>query len=178
MMTEPEQKMSSAARKVFELFIRNGWTLALAESCTGGMIAEKITDIPGSSEMFGYGLVSYSDEVKEEYLGVDRETVGKLTTVSAEVAVQMAEGARKNGRADYAAAVTGIAGPGVGGYIGKEVGLVYISVSGEKGTIVRECHFGSSLSRKEIREKTCITALEMVWEFSQGMTVDDAVRTR
>jgi len=102
-------------------------TVALAESCTGGLIASLLTDIPGSSDVFQLSLVTYSDRSKVELLGVKQGTLDRHGAVSEAVASEMAAGARKAGRADLGLAVTGIAGPG-GGSLQKPVGLVCICV--------------------------------------------------
>jgi len=109
--------------------------LALAESCTGGFIANEITNVPGASEIFPGGIVAYSNAVKQKFLGVRPETLKKHGAVSEAVACEMAEGARKKFGADFAIAVTGIAGPG-GGTKGKPVGTVFIALAHDFGTVV------------------------------------------
>jgi PncC family amidohydrolase len=103
-------------------------TLALAESCTGGLIGHRITDVPGSSEYFVGGIVAYSYEAKEKLLGVHHDTLYDHGAVSPETAQEMAHGVRRVLGTDIGISVTGIAGPG-GGLPGKPVGLVYISLS-------------------------------------------------
>lgn len=103
-------------------------TLALAESCTGGLIGHRITDVPGSSEYFVGGVVAYSYDAKEKLLGVHHDTLYDHGAVSAETAIEMARGARRALGADIGISATGIAGPG-GGLPGKPVGLVYICLS-------------------------------------------------
>jgi PncC family amidohydrolase len=103
-------------------------TLTLAESCTGGLIGHRITDVPGSSEYFMGGIVSYSYEAKEKLLGVRHATLYDYGAVSAETAIEMARGVRRTLGADIGLSVTGIAGPG-GGLPDKPVGLVHISLS-------------------------------------------------
>ncbi len=102
--------------------------LATAESCTGGLISERITRVSGSSEVFDCGVCSYANAIKEKVLGVHGETLAVLGAVSAETAMQMAEGVRKLSDADIAVSTTGIAGPG-GGTAEKPVGLVFLGVS-------------------------------------------------
>lgn len=109
-----------------------GYTLATAESCTGGMIAAAITEIAGSSKVFERGFVTYSNAAKTEMLGVPSQLVSQRGAVSAEVAVAMAVGAIKKSRADVAVAVTGVAGPS-GGTEAKPVGRVYIATAVRNG---------------------------------------------
>ena len=109
-----------------------GMKLATAESCTGGLVANRITDVPGSSEVFLGGWVTYANESKVRELGVREESLAKYGAVSAAVAGEMAKGARKRAGADWAVSVTGIAGPG-GGSPGKPVGLVYLGIAGAGG---------------------------------------------
>ena len=142
-----------------ELLRRTGKTLAIAESCTGGLISKMITDIPGASEYFTFGWVTYSNQAKISQLGVDEETINKYGAVSAEVAGQMAVGARAKSGSDYAIAVTGIAGPG-GGTEQKPVGLVYIGIADGNNCDVREFKF--SRDREFIRLRTAQTALNLL----------------
>lgn len=112
-----------------------GWTLALAESCTGGHISNRITNVPGASAVFLAGLVTYANSAKETFAGVDPALLAANGAVSEPVARAMAEGARARTGSDYAVAVTGIAGPG-GAVPGKPVGTVFIAVAGPAGTAV------------------------------------------
>ena len=116
--------------------LERGLTVALAESCTGGLVAAAITEVPGSSGYFLGGVVSYSNEAKRSVLGVDPDVLAAHGAVSAQVARAMAIGARQHFHADVAAAVTGIAGPG-GGSEAKPVGLTYVAVADEAGVDVR-----------------------------------------
>ncbi|HKS29583.1 MAG TPA: competence/damage-inducible protein A [Pyrinomonadaceae bacterium] len=110
-----------------------GFTLAVAESCTGGLISQRLTDVPGSSVYFMESVVTYSNEAKTRLLGVDEELIGRHGAVSAEVAEAMAEGVRRRAGTDFGLSVTGIAGPG-GGSEEKPVGLVYIALSDDAHT--------------------------------------------
>ena len=141
------------------LLTRKKKTLALAESCTGGFIAHKITNVPGASEIFLGGIVAYSNGVKEKFLGVRPETLKMHGAVSEAVAREMAEGARKKFGADFAIAVTGIAGP-TGGTKGKPVGTVFISVAGAFGTLAERRL--NSFGREKFKEATAQQALEML----------------
>jgi nicotinamide-nucleotide amidase len=116
--------------------------MAIAESCTGGLIAQRITAIPGSSAYFTHGYVTYANQAKIDLLGVKQETLAQFGAVSEQVARQMAEGAGKKSGADYAVAVTGIAGPD-GGTAEKPVGLVYIAIAGGGNTIHRRLMLGN-----------------------------------
>lgn len=112
-------------------------TVAFAESCTGGLISKRITDVPGASEVFGFGFCTYANEAKMKILGVKEETLASHGAVSEETASEMAQGALKVSGADIAVAVTGIAGPG-GGTPEKPVGLVYMGVATKDGVTVKK----------------------------------------
>jgi nicotinamide-nucleotide amidase len=135
-------------------------TLALAESCTGGFIANEITNVPGASEIFLGGIVAYSNGVKEKFLGVRPETLKKFGAVSEAVAREMAAGARKKFGADFAIAVTGIAGP-TGGTKDKPVGTVFIALAGKFETIVERKT--NAFGREKFKEATARQALEMLY---------------
>ena len=137
-----------------------GLKIATAESCTGGLIAGLLTEIPGSSDVFERGFVTYSNDSKHELLAVPRAILQAHGAVSEQTASAMAAGALKHARADLAVAVTGIAGPG-GGTADKPVGLVHIAVTRGDSVIHRECRFGD-LGRSEVRLRSVETALEML----------------
>lgn len=159
---------SSLEEKAVELLKAHGKRLALAESCTGGYIAKRITDIPGSSAVFECGIVSYSNEVKINLLGVKPETIDEFTEVSSQTAAEMAEGVRKLSGADFALSVTGISGPG-GGSEDKPVGLAYIGFAHEGGTTVKELRTGKSEdSRDYNRYVAASTALHMLVDYLNG----------
>jgi nicotinamide-nucleotide amidase len=140
---------------------RAGLMLVTAESCTGGLIAAVLTEVPGSSDVVERGFVTYSNTAKTECLGVDAAVIARDGAVSETVARLMAEGALAHSRADRAVAVTGVAGPG-GGTGAKPVGLVHLAVAVRGGaTLHREMRFGPK-SRSEIRLATVATALEML----------------
>jgi nicotinamide-nucleotide amidase len=133
--------------------------LALAESCTGGMVSERLTEVPGSSAFLDRAYVTYSDRAKTDLLGVDPETIATHGAVSEETARAMAAGARAAAGADVAVAITGIAGP-TGGTPEKPVGLVFIALEGAAGTRVRRAQFPGS--RDRVRRQACQAALEML----------------
>ena len=144
---------------VVKSLIQRKLTLAIAESCTGGLIANRITDVPGSSAAFLMGIVSYSNEAKKDILGVAEQLLIDKGAVSEEVARAMAEGVRRTAGSDIGISVTGIAGPG-GGTPQKPVGLVYIALSTEKGTVASRQQFSGS--RVDIKLRTSQTALDML----------------
>ena len=149
------------AEKLLEASRAQGLRIATAESCTGGLISALLTEIPGSSEVFGRGFVTYSNQAKQDLLGVPAATLRQHGGVSEAVARLMAEGAVRNSTAQLSVAVTGIAGPG-GGSEEKPVGLVHIAAArAGNPTLHRECRFGD-MGRGEIRLKSVEAALEML----------------
>ncbi len=140
--------------------------LATAESCTGGLIAGVLTEIAGSSDVVERGFVTYSNEAKNELIGVPMAMIREHGAVSKEVALAMAAGALAHSRADIAVAVTGVAGPG-GGSAAKPVGLVHLAAERRgRAPIHRECRFGE-IGRHGIRMATVAVALEMVDELAR-----------
>ncbi len=157
--------VNSLEEKAVELLLKNGQSVALAESCTGGLIAKRITDVSGSSAVFEYGVVSYSDEVKHNLLGVKRETLEKYTAVSEQTAAEMAEGIREISGADYALSVTGISGPS-GGTEDKPIGLAYIGFAHSGGTSVHTLKTGKSENARDYnRYVAASTALHILVDF-------------
>lgn len=145
------------ATQLGEALKRKGWMLTVAESCTGGGVAAACTAIPGSSEWFERGFVTYSNRAKEEMLGVSPELIARHGAVSEEVARAMAEGALRESRAHVAVAVTGIAGPS-GGSAEKPVGTVWIACSSTEGkTTSRPYRFDGN--REAVREQSTAAAL-------------------
>jgi nicotinamide-nucleotide amidase len=134
--------------------------ITTAESCTGGLIAGLLTEIPGSSDVVERGFVTYSNDAKEEMIGVSHDLLVAHGAVSEQVARAMAEGALNHSKADIAVAVTGIAGPG-GGSAEKPVGLVHIAAARGDSIIHRECRFGD-IGRTEVRTATVEVALELL----------------
>jgi nicotinamide-nucleotide amidase len=157
------QLFSRDGRPVQELVLDacrvRGLTLATAESCTGGLVAQRLTSVPGSSDVFLGAVVAYADEVKARELGVQPETLARHGAVSAETAAAMAAGVRERLGADVAVAVTGIAGPG-GGTEEKPVGLVYLHAEGPDGG--RGVEFQFAGDRGSIRRRAAVTALHLV----------------
>ena len=140
---------------------KKGWTLALGESCTGGLIAHRITEVPGSSEYFLGGVVAYSNPVKERLLGVKSETLEAVGAVSEETALEMARGARAAIGSTVGLAVTCIAGPG-GGTEEKPVGLTFIAATTPEGERAERHVFQGD--RHSIKESAADAALKLVLE--------------
>ena len=145
---------------VVHLLAGQGRTLAIAESCTGGLIASRITDVPGSSGVFRYGFVTYANEAKQDLLGVSRDALRTHGAVSGPVAQQMAEGALEAGGADLAVAVTGIAGP-AGGSEEKPVGTVFLGLA-EKGKETRVYKQFHPWARAAFKRQVSQSALNLV----------------
>jgi len=145
--------------RVLELCRTRGLSLATAESCTGGLVAARLTSVPGSSDVVLGGVVAYADELKQTELDVPAELLAQHGAVSAEVAAAMARGARARLGADVAVSVTGIAGPG-GGTAEKPVGLVYLHAEGPDGGLGREFSFPGD--RGSIRSRSVVGALHLV----------------
>ncbi|WP_448204776.1 CinA family protein [Azospirillum sp. sgz302134] len=152
------QHIREFAAKLLAEFELAGYTLATAESCTGGLIAGALTDIPGSSKVVERGFVTYSNVAKSEMLGVPPSLILAHGAVSAEVAVAMAVGALAKSKADVSVAVTGVAGPG-GGTPEKPVGRVYIATAVRRGA-AKHKEFTFSGDREAIRMATVQAALE------------------
>jgi competence/damage-inducible protein CinA C-terminal domain len=145
--------------EVGDILREKGLTLAVAESCTGGLISSRITDSSGSSDYFLMGVVAYSNKIKENILGVRPVSIKKHGAVSRQVAIEMATGARLLAKTDIGMGVTGIAGPG-SGTVKKPVGLVYIAVATNKKRIVKEFRFKGS--RLDIKLQASEAALNLL----------------
>lgn len=151
------------ATALLELCRRKKLRIATAESCTGGMIAATLTDIPGSSDVLERGFVTYSNEAKQTMLDVPAETLRQFGAVSRETAEAMASGALAKSPAELAVSVTGIAGPG-GAMPGKPVGLVHFAAVARSGQLIhRECRFGD-IGRSRVRAAAVAEALTMLRE--------------
>jgi nicotinamide-nucleotide amidase len=144
---------------VLDLCRARGWTLATAESCTGGMLAARLTSVPGSSDVFVGSVVAYANEVKERELGVLSETLARFGAVSAETAVEMAAGVRARLGADVSVSVTGVAGPG-GESPEKPVGLVYIHAETPEASHGIEFTYGQD--RDSIRRRATVASLHLL----------------
>ena len=154
-----EGSETSLEKVVGDLLVKRGQTVVTAESCTGGLIAQRLTAVPGSSAYFLGGVVTYSDALKHQMLEVPLEEIAEHGAVSSNVVRRMAIGAQKLLGADYALAVSGIAGPG-GGTVDKPVGLVYVGLAGEGEPLVQQLHLPGN--RERIRRMTSQWALDLL----------------
>jgi nicotinamide-nucleotide amidase len=144
---------------VVKLLCEKGLTVATAESCTGGLVAKKLTEVAGASECFHCGVVTYSNDQKEQLLGVRHETLKSYGAVSEETALEMSKGVRERAQSDIGIGITGIAGPG-GGSEEKPVGLVYVSICAEGVHKAYRLNLGGS--RDMVRERASLYALDMI----------------
>ncbi len=150
-----------------DLLTEKGLTLATAESCSGGLIAKRITDLPGASKVLKGGVVSYTNEVKESLLGVPAALIKEHTPVSAQVAKAMAVGGRKALCADLCIATTGVAGPGPDEY-GNPVGMIYVSLAAPQGVAVKELRSGLP-TREQVRLAAAQFGLDMLRRYLTGI---------
>jgi len=143
-------------------YLRNkGWTFAIAESCTGGLICDRITDVSGSSDYFMGGMVNYSNESKTRHLGIPLEDIKKYGAVSPQVAKKMAQGIRKAFNATFGLSTTGVAGP-TGETKKKPVGLVFIGVSNRNRNWVIKLNLKGS--RRDIKKQAANSSLEFLYK--------------
>ncbi len=165
------QSLIAQAGEVLEFCRRNGFTVAAAESCTGGLVAAYLTHIAGASDILDRGFVTYSNDAKIELLGVDAQIIEDHGAVSRQTALAMAAGALWRSHASLSVSVTGVAGPG-GGSVDKPVGLVHfaiarrVSVSAEQldfKALHHEERFGD-IGRSEVREESVATAFRMLMQ--------------
>jgi nicotinamide-nucleotide amidase len=154
--------MMDELETISKCMTKNKLTLAVAESCTGGLICHMLTNIPGSSNFFKMGIISYSNTAKIRFLGVQKKTLEAYGAVSSQTAEEMAQGIKKKANVDIGLSTTGIAGPG-GGTIEKPVGLVYIALSTNEGTTVHQHNLTDS--RLENKKNTCKKALEILTQY-------------
>lgn len=150
------------AHELGRMLKARGLTLAVAESCTGGKLGDMITEVPGSSHYFMGGVICYGNMAKVDLLSVEKGALDSRGAVSEEVALQMAAGARKALRASIGVGITGIAGPS-GGTMEKPVGLVYIAISSDHGSVCTRNLFDGD--RSAVKNKAAKRALEMLEEF-------------
>jgi nicotinamide-nucleotide amidase len=163
----PDREMMEAAQVLLELCARKKLTLGLAESCTGGLLAAALTDIPGSSRVLDRGFVTYSNEAKQQ-IGVASVTIERYGAVSRETAEAMAKGVLANAPVTLSAAITGIAGPD-GGTPEKPVGLVHFAVAASRsGKLVHHEHRYGAIGREQVRRASVLRALAMLTELADG----------
>ncbi len=161
-----ENELYPQAENLGERLRKLGWRLALAESCTGGWLAKLVTDVPGSSDWFDRGFVSYSDQAKQEMLGVDETTLATFGAVSGETARAMVAGVLAQNGADLALAITGIAGPG-GGSIDKPVGTVWFAW-GRPGADARAARERFDGDREAVRRQAVAYAIARLRELADA----------
>jgi len=162
-MSAPE--LIEAARLLLDLCRAKKLTIAAAESCTGGLLAATLTEIPGSSDVFDRGFVTYSNAAKTAMLGVPVDLIETFGAVSRETAQAMASGALVQANVDLAVAITGIAGPG-GAMPGKPVGLVHFAVASRGGTRVHQARQFGDIGRAPVRREAVRQALAMLRELA------------
>ncbi len=154
--------MSRPEIDISQLLIKKGKTLAVAESCTGGLLTNLLTNIPGSSQYLILGIVAYSSQAKTSLLNVPAGLIQRYGAVSQQVARLMAQNVRKTASCDYGIGITGIAGP-LGGTSKKPTGTVFICVATANKTITKKFHFPGS--RLTVKRKTVLKALSMLKNF-------------
>ena len=160
-----DQELTEAAHSLLDLCRRKRLMLAAAESCTGGLVAATLTEIPGSSDVFERGFVTYSNEAKRVMLGVTPMTLAKHGAVSRETAEAMATGVLAHAPVDLAVSITGIAGPG-GAVPGKPVGLVYLAAASRSGRLIQHERKYGGIGRAQVRRACVIEALAMLGELA------------
>ena len=153
--------MTSSVEKLRDALLARGWTISTAESCTGGLCAAALVDLPGSSTWYSGGVVAYSNAIKHELLDVPKGVLEDHGAVSEPVALAMAEGVRSRCRSSVSCSTTGIAGPG-GGTSDKPVGLVWIGIATPTGTHARRYHFSGD--RLSVRQQTVDACFELLLE--------------
>lgn len=152
--------LETSAKAVVEQLIARGETVGLAESCTGGLLAKTLTDVPGASNVFECGVVAYSERVKQDVLGVLPGTLAEYSVVSPEVAIEMARGVRRLSKADYGIGITGVAGPGPDG--DHPEGEIYVALTDgtfEKAVVLND---RTENERMKHRTEAALTALRLL----------------
>ena len=154
--------MQPFVKKVHAFLIKKRKTLAVAESCTGGLISKLLTELPGSSSYFSLGVVTYSNKAKEKILKIPGQLIAKKGAVSIEVARKMASSVRSIAKTDFGIGVTGIAGPG-GSTAAKPAGTVFIAIAGKHKTLCKKFKFSGN--RNAIRRKAALQSLKLLGNF-------------
>jgi len=161
-----DQSAIDAAKALLDICTRNKLTLATAESCTGGLVAATISEIPGSSVVLDRGFVTYSNEAKRQMLDVMPATIDVYGAVSTECAEEMAKGALAHASVDLAVSITGIAGP-TGAVPGKPIGLVYFCAASRSGRVIARDRKYGDIGRVKVREQSVLEALSMLRELAE-----------
>ena len=165
--------VSSLEEVVEQLLAQRGLTLGVAESCTGGLMAKRLTDVPGASKVFKGGIVSYTNQVKAGILGVPQELLDQFGAVSAQVAQAMAEGARRVLGCDIALSSTGVAGPDRDDR-GNEVGTMFVAIATPDGSFVRPLSLGNRPVRARLRTQTASHAFDLARRYLSGLPYSDS----
>lgn len=167
-----DEELVAAAEQLLAICVRKNLRVATAESCTAGLVAGTLADVPGISAMLERGFITYSNQAKQDMLGVPAETLKAYGAVSRETAIAMAKGALAYAPVDLAVSVTGIAGPS-GDEGGKPVGLVHFAAASRSGQLVhREMRYGNP-GRTEIRKRSVLQALVMLHDLAENEPARD-----
>src|SRR5262247_1094531 len=161
----PQDELTERAHALLDVCRRKGLKVAAAESCTGGLLAATLTEIPGASDVFERGFVTYSNEAKQAMLGVGPLIMAKHGAVSRETAEAMARGVLAHAPVDLAVSITGIAGPG-GAVAGKPVGLVHLAAASRDGRLIQQERRYGDIGRAQVRRASVFEALAMLGELA------------
>jgi nicotinamide-nucleotide amidase len=161
-----DEELGNRATALLDLCKSKHLMVVTAESCTGGLVAAALTNIAGSSAVIDRGFVTYTNEAKQEMIGVPSATIGKYGAVSRETAEAMAKGALAHAMADLAVSVTGIAGPD-GGTPAKPVGLVHFAAATRSGRLIHQERRFGDIGRTEVRRKSVLQAMAMLTELAE-----------
>ncbi len=162
----PDEPAIAAAKVLLDICTKKKLTLATAESCTGGLVAAILSEIPGSSAVLDRGFVTYSNEAKQQMLGVTPATIDVYGAVSRECAEEMAKGALAHASVDLAVSITGIAGP-TGAVPGKPIGLVFFCAASRSGRVIAHDRKYGDIGRANVRRGSVLQALAMLQELAE-----------
>jgi nicotinamide-nucleotide amidase len=162
----PDQELAERAERLLELCKTKKLTLATAESCTGGLLSAVITEIPGSSLVLDRGFVTYTNEAKQQMLGVAPTTITTYGAVSRECAEEMAKGALAHALVDLSVSITGVAGP-TGAVPGKPIGLVHFAAASRSGRMIHHDRKFGDIGRSNVRRASVVQALAMLMELAE-----------
>lgn len=158
---QPADELNALARETGEFLKEHGFKVSFAESCTGGLVAKTFTDVPGSSEFFEYGMVTYSDRVKEELLGVAKDTIDRYSVVSAQVAAEMAYRIKTVSNSEIGIGITGVAGPGPDG--DHPEGEIYIGIADRENCAVLKLMTKTKNARDFNRNLAALNAINLIY---------------